>query len=118
MFAKHFGEYIEGFDVRVAAVRDMIRRQDQLNIADAPQDGHPLSILNRFDRISQCERSGGGLRNWTEIVIDHGDESHFVDFARHREYRVVGMIVLMIKGLQFVDGHVLDIGAVSDHGAP
>ena len=40
-----------------------------------------------------------------------------IESARENQYRIVGLIVVTIKGLQSLDRHVLDIRACADDGA-
>ena len=55
-----------------------------------------------------------GFGNGAEVLLHQGKRLGFLELAGDDQDDVVGLIVLAVEGLQVVDRHALDVGAVAD----
>src|SRR5690242_5572712 len=91
----------------------MISYSDGADIADAPQGNQPFAILGRFfgpSRIQLARRAGDG----TKMPADQSQRLGFLELARDDEHDIIGLIKLLVKGLEVLDGHPFDIAPVAN----
>src|SRR5437867_13439881 len=97
--------------------RRMVADNHALNFAHAAQSHRALAVLRGLDRVVGLKRT---LRpwNWSEIFRDQRESLRLIELARNDQDRIVGLVVVSIKGLKALDWHVLDIAARTDRRFP
>ena len=113
--AQHLGHDFEGRDIGMQRGRNVVDRNDCLNVSDAAQGDETLAFLGGLDGVGLGEHSLGPGQ-CAEGLGDHGQRLGWVELSRDDEVGVVGLVVLVIEGREVCDGHTLDVGAVANDG--
>src|SRR5207244_2846345 len=89
------------------------RARLQATTPDAPQRQAAVAVLCRLHRAEGRERSSWPW-HCAKLLIDERERPRFVKLTGNEQDGVIGLIVLMIEGLQALDRNVLDIRAGAD----
>ena len=99
----------------MGAGRDVIAGGGDLQVTDPSQYGMALPVLRGFGGVGRLQ-DALWTRDQPEEFIHPSERLRFVDLARDRQHRVVGLVVIAVEGPQVGDRHTLDILARSDGG--
>ena len=93
----------------------MIGHADRADRADAAQRDRAFAVLRRLLGVGGVELARR-LGDRAEVFFDEGEGLRLLELAGHDQHDVIGLIILLVKGLQVLDRHALDVGAVADGG--
>ena len=96
--------------------RNVIHQPDQRDVADAPQDDGALAVLRRFLGVRFVQHGASGALMAPKYLRNVAERLGLVELPGHDQQDVVGLIVLAVEGLQAVDRHAFDVGAVAHRG--
>src|SRR5262249_11968365 len=97
----------------MSAGGNVISRNDELCIADSPDCDASLAVLswlNGVDRRQNSLRFGNGAKIFRDEVQGFGG----VKSPGDQQHGIIGLVVLVIEGLEAVYRHVLDIAPGAD----
>ena len=93
--------------------RDVVDHTGGPDLAHAAERHEAFAVLSRF--------FGVGLGKWVfgvlqpaEVFVHQGQGLAGIERPRHDQHGVVGPVVLLVEGLEVVDGHSLDVRLVAD----
>src|ERR1041384_84259 len=95
------------------ACRNVISQAYGGNIADAPQNHGPFTVLRRLFGVGAVELAGGGGGH-SEMFLNEIERFGFFELAGDDQDDVVRLIELLVKRLQILNRNALDIAAVAD----
>src|SRR5207244_7266368 len=95
----------------------LVAHNPALNFASSAHSPRSSAVLRGLDRVVGLKHT---LRpwNWSEIFRDQRESLRLIELARNDQDRIVGLVVVSIKGLKALDWHVLDIAAGTDRRFP
>ena len=112
---------VHGRVIGMGARRNVIRHHDHLDVSDAPERDHALPVLRGLTGICLPERVGSGTIRLGDLPERLDNELYgplLIEFSRHDQQGVVGLVVLPVEGLEPVDRHALHVGAGADDRLP
>ncbi|MDT4833465.1 hypothetical protein FQZ97_670730 [compost metagenome] len=107
------GGQVQRHEVGAAGGGDVVHRGHERRAARAAQRHGALAVLGRFDGVFGW-KAAVGLGQLAQRFLDIGERRLRVEFARHDQHRVVGLVVLVIEGAQLRDVDVFNVGAGAD----
>ncbi len=106
-------KHVDGDRVRVRATHGMEHHADELGVADPPQRGGTLAVLDRLLRIDRRQRARG-FGNGPEVSGDQRQRRVHIELAGDDQHGVVRLVIQFVERLQPADVDVLDIRARAD----
>ena len=79
-------------------------------------DHDALAVLGRLLGVGVARACRLGFGIEPKYFSDKRERLGLVELAGDDEHAVVGLVVLLVEGLQVFDRHALDVGAVADGG--
>ena len=101
--------------VGVRGRRDVIRHARRADRANPAQRDRAFAVLRRFLGVGGIELARR-FRDRAEVFFHEGEGLRLLELAGHDQHDVIRLIILLVKGLQVVDGHAFDVGPAADGG--
>ena len=92
---------------------DVVSRSHKADVSDAPEDDRSFAVLRRFLRVGFVQFTIGTLKR-SEVLEDQFEGSGSVEFTRHDQHGIIGLVMLAIKCSEIGDGNSFNIAAIAD----
>ncbi len=112
---EHRPQHFQRREVRVGGGGDVVDESGHADRADAAQHHVMIAVLGRLlgpGRRQDARR----LRDRGVVLDDQAERLFRIEIARDEQHDVIGLIPLVVEGLQVLDRHALDVAAVANGG--
>ena len=106
-------EHRKGGPVGVGRRRHVIGRHQRTDLADAAEDHRPLAVLGRLLGVGGIQPPRR-LRDRAEVFRRQFEGLGRLEFPRHDQHDVVGLVEALVKVAEVFDRHPLDVGTIAD----